>query len=236
MRRLPFRFLAILAILSAAPLLSGTAFASGQWGVGGFVGYHTYSMSDLNDEVIAPINVVLTGTGYSMDKITSGIGFGGGIRYRTAGNLAFGLDYERLDGSSELNVPGGSFKISTPADAVSATVVYYFPSASKARFGLGGGLGLYTSSGEAKVYDSTTLQEESESLEGSGFGVHGVGAMDLALSPVAHLEANVGYRYAKTSDLKIAGQKAVTSSGDDATLDWSGLLTRVGLTFYFGSK
>jgi hypothetical protein len=73
-------------------------------------------------------------------------------------------------------------------------------------------------------------------LEGSGFGVHGVGAMDVTLSAVAHLEANIGYRYAKTSDLTIDGVKAVTSSGDDATLDWSGLLTRVGFTFYFGSK
>jgi hypothetical protein len=236
MRRIPFRVPAILVILLVAPSLSGTAFASGQWGVSGFAGYHSYSMSDLNDEVIAPINLVLSGTGYSMDKITSGIGFGGGIRYRTPGKLTIGVDYERLDGSSELKVPGGSFKISTPADAVSATLVYFFPSTSKARFGLGGGLGYYSSSGEAKVYDSTTQQEQSESLEGSGVGVHGVGAMDLTLSPVAHLEANIGYRYAKTTDLTIAGTKAQTSSGDDAKLDWSGLLTRVGFTFYFGSK
>jgi len=51
-----------------------------------------------------------------------------------------------------------------------------------------------------------------------------------------HLEANVGYRFAKTSDLTIAGEKQLTSSGDDATLDWSGLLTRAGFTFYFGAQ
>ena len=236
MNRLPFRILAMVALLSSVPSLTGTALASGQWGVSGFAGYHSYSMSDLNDELIVPINLALTGTGYSMDKLTSGIGFGGGIRYRTPGNLAIGLDYERLDGSSELKVPGGSFKIATPADVVTATVVYYFPSASKVRFGLGGGFGFYTSAGKATLYDSTTLQEETEKLEGKGIGVHGVGALDLTLSPVAHVEANVGYRYAKTRDLVAAGEKLITANGDDATLDWSGLLTRVGLTFYFGTK
>ena len=60
--------------------------------------------------------------------------------------------------------------------------------------------------------------------------------MDVALSPTAHLEANVGYRYARTSDLTIGGVKATTADGDDATLDWSGLMSRAGLTFYFGAK
>ena len=236
MRWIPLRVPVILAILSVSPFLSGTALASGQWGVSGFAGYQTYSMSDLNDELITPINLALSGTGFSMDKITTGIGFGGGIRYRTSGNLTIGVDYERLDGSSKLEVPGGSFEISTPADVVSATVVYFFPSESKVRFGVGGGLGAYTSAGKAKVYDSSTLQEETEKLEGKGLGAHGVGTMDLTLSSVAHLDANIGYRYAKTRDLVIAGEKALTASGDDAVLDWSGLLTRVGFTFYFGSK
>lgn len=231
-----FRAALVLAVLSATLFLPSHALASGQWGISGFAGYHTYSMSDLNDEVVAPINVLLSGTGFSMDEITSGIGFGGGLRYRSPGNLVVGVDYERLDGSTELSVPGGSFEITTPADAISATLVYFFPSESKARFGLGGGLGYYSSSGEVRVYDSTTLQEETESLEGSGFGVHGVGAMDLTFSPAVHLEANVGYRYAKTTDLVIAGIQAQTANGDDATLDWSGLLTRVGITFYFGAK
>jgi hypothetical protein len=60
--------------------------------------------------------------------------------------------------------------------------------------------------------------------------------MDLALSPTAHLEANVGYRYAKTTDLEIAGTKQTTSDGDDAALDWSGLMTRLGIAFYFGAR
>lgn len=228
--------LATLAVLAALPSLPGLAFAAGEWGVGGFGGYNTYAMSDLNDEVVDPINVLLTGTGYSMDEVKGGVGFGGGLRYRTPGNLLVGVDFERLNGSTDLTVPGGSFEITTPANAVSTTILYMFPSASKARFGLGGGVGVYWSSGDLKLFDSSTMTEETESMEGTGFGLHGVGAMDLTLSESAHLEANVGYRYAKTSDLTIAGTKQLTSSGDDATLDWSGILTRVGVTFYFGTK
>lgn len=230
------RIPAVLAALATVLFLPTTAFAGGEWGVAGFAGYNTYAMSDLNDEVIAPINVLLAGTGYSMDEISGGLGFGGGIRYRTPGSLVVGVDFERLGGSSELSVPGGSFEISVPANAFMATIVYYFPSASRARFGLGGGLGYYVSAGEVTLFDSGTMQEDTEDLEGSGVGFHGVGAMDLALSPTAHLEANVGYRFAKTTDLEIAGTKQTTSDGDDATLDWSGLMTRLGVTFYFGAR
>ena len=230
------RILAVPAALATVLFLPRSASAGGGWGIAGFGGYNTYAMSDLNDEVIAPINVLLAGSGYSMDEISGGLGFGGGIRYRTPGSLVIGVDFERLGGSSELSVPGGSFEISTPANAFVATVVYYFPSASRARFGLGGGLGYYSSAGEVTLFDSVTLEEDTEDMEGSGVGFHGVGAMDLALSPTAHLEANVGYRFAKTTDLEIAGSKQTTSDGDDATLDWSGLMTRLGVAFYFGAK
>jgi hypothetical protein len=49
-----------------------------------------------------------------------------------------------------------------------------------------------------------------------------------------HLEAAAGYRYGRTTDLTIAGQKALTASGDTFHLDWSGFMSRAGLSFYFG--
>jgi len=49
-----------------------------------------------------------------------------------------------------------------------------------------------------------------------------------------HFEANAGFRWAETKDLEIDGEKAYTSDGSAATLDWSGFMSRLGLTFYFG--
>ena len=51
--------LIVLMFLAAAAFPRNAWGAGGPWGVGGFVGYHTYAMTDLNDEVIMPINGLL---------------------------------------------------------------------------------------------------------------------------------------------------------------------------------
>ncbi|MGE5175082.1 MAG: hypothetical protein ACM3JJ_01800 [Hyphomicrobiales bacterium] len=238
-RRIAWRRLSCVAL--AAAFLAGAAgprnaSAEGRFGVAFLTGYHTYAQSDLNDELIAPINVLLLGTGYSMNDVAHGIGFGGGLRYRTEGPLVAAMDYERLTGKSTLDVPGGQFEANAAADAYTATVTYYFPSTSRARFGLGAGLGVYVAAGKLRAYDSTTMQEETEDMEGTGLGLHGIGAAEITLSNVAHLEACVGYRYAKSSDLKVGGQTALNADGSKSKLDWSGLMTRIGFSFYFGGK
>lgn len=237
--RMPWsEFGALLAFVASFVLLAPRgAFAEGQFGVAFLTGYNTYAQSDLNDELVAPINVLLSGTGYKMDEVSSGIGFGGGLRYRsTTSPVVVAVDYERLTGHSKLSVPGGEFEVKAPANAFTATVYYFFPSASRARFGVGAGGGVYSSAGSLRTYDSGTATEETVDLEGTGAGFHGVGAADVTLSNVSHLEVSIGYRYAKTSDLKVAGVKAQNSDGSDSKLDWSGLVTRVGFGFYFGAK
>ena len=222
-----------ILILLAAP---SAAFATAKVGVSVFGGYQTYTMSDINDELISPINAALLGTGFKMDEISSGAGYGGGIRVRTEGNLVIGLDYNRLIGGTDLTAPGGTFKFDAPADAITGTVTYLFPSASKARFGLGGGVGFYMADAVASLYDSGTSSYVESNLKGDGFGLHGLGAMDVTLSPAVHADLSVGYRYAKTTDLESEGVKIVKSNGDDATLDWSGFMSQAGLSFYFGAK
>ena len=227
-----------VSVLVAAWLLAPSPVrAEGEFGVAFLSGYQTYAQGDLNDELVAPINVLLAGSGYKMDDVSSGIGFGGGLRYRsTTSPVTVAVDYERLNGNSKLSVPGGEFEIKAPANAFTATVYYFFPSASRARFGFGAGGGLYSSAGNVRAYDSGTMTEDSEDLKGSGVGFHGVGAADVTLSTITHLDVSVGYRYAKTTDVTVAGQKVVNSDGSDTKLDWSGLMTRVGLSFYFGAK
>ena len=224
-----------LVLLAFAVAATPVPSVATQFGVTVFGGYNTYSMEDVNDFIDLLNNDpdFLGGTGYSLDDISSGWGYGAGLRIRPTGNkLVIGLDYERLMASSELEVLDASLTMDVPANAITGTLFYFFPSTSRARFGLGGGLGYYSSSGELVGEDSSSSQ--SIDVEGSGVGFHGVGAVDIGISPTVHFEASAGYRLAKTSDVEVAGVKVMNSGGDDASIDWSGLMSRLGLTFYFG--
>ncbi|HET9251317.1 MAG TPA: outer membrane beta-barrel protein [Candidatus Eisenbacteria bacterium] len=218
------------ALLLAAPAPSH---AETRFGIAGFAGYNSHSMEDAN-ELIDEVNDGLAGTGFSMDEITSSWGFGGGLRIRPSGDkLMIALDYEKLNAGSELEVFGGSFEIETPADAFTGTLLYLFPSSSRARIGVGAGVGYYSGDGEIGA-DSAGVGFEID-VEGSGFGFHGLAALDYGISPVVHLEGSAGYRFAETSDLEVGGQTAYNLQGEEATLDWSGFMSRVGLAFYFGA-
>ena len=219
--------ISLLLLAGAGPVQAET-----QFGVAGFAGYNSYGMEDAN-ELIDEVNDALLGSGYSMDEISSGIGFGGGLRIRPSSKVMIALDYERLNADSELSIFDFSFKLDVPANAFMGTAVYLFPSTSRAHFGIGAGLGYYTASGSLGA-DSSGVGGEID-VEGSGVGFHGLGALDFAISPVVHLEGMAGYRMAETSDLEVAGETAFNAEGEEATLDWSGFMSRVGLTFYFGS-
>lgn len=218
-----------IALLIVAPT---TLHAETQFGIAAFAGYNSYSMDDAN-ELIDEINDALAGSGYSMDEISSGFAFGGGVRIRPSSQMMIALDYERLNASSDLSIFDFGFELSVPANAFTGTAFYYFPSTSRARFGVGAGLGYYTSSGSLSA-DSSGVGVEAD-VEGSGIGFHGLAAVDVAISPVVHLEGAGGYRFAETSDVEVADETAYNAEGDEATLDWSGFMSRIGLTFYFGA-
>ena len=221
-----------LMITAGTLLLSSTpSHAETQFGIAGFAGYNSYAMGDAND-LIDTIDDALEGTGYDMDEISSGWGFGGGLRVKPSPKFLLAFDYERLNASSELEIFDSGFELDVPANAFTGTAVYLFPSASKAQFGLGAGVGYYKSSGSAG-FDSSGVSIEAD-VEGSGVGFHGAGFADFAISPVVHLEAMAGYRLAETGEVEIAGDTAFNAEGDEATLDWGGFMSRVGLSFYFG--
>jgi len=203
-----------------------------QFGIGLFGGYNFYSMNDVNDD-IDNTNAVF---GTSIDKLKSGIGFGGGLRVRTSPSLLLSLDYERLTGSTTGSGTDGALvynaNLDLPANAIVAGVSYYFPSASKTRFGLSGGIGYYMADGSLKLtasdgVNSVTLTGDAS---GNGIGFHGAGALEMSLSPTVHLDAMVGYRVAKTGDLEVDG-----STLSNYSAEWSGLMSRAGFSLYFGS-
>lgn len=194
-------------------------------------------MSDVNNEIMA-INNATIGTGIArMNEVNNGFGYGGGIRGVFEDRFFLAVDYERLTSSSEPNVSGLKLKYDLPSHAIVASAAYLFPGRGNLRFGLGGGLGYYRAGGAAISLDATEAGIPAQvqgDVEASGVGGHAVGILDMALAPAVHLEAMSGFRFANTGDvkLKVSGSPDVTIDG--YSLDWSGLIARAGLSFYFG--
>jgi hypothetical protein len=227
LKRFPLAWIVLAALVAAVPAFAGTA----QFGIGVFGGYNTYSMNDVNDGITQTNDTY----GSSIDQMSGGVGFGGGLRIKTSPLLTFGLDYERLNSSiSTSGTNGGTtydadFKL--PANAFVASATYLFPSASKAHFGVTGGVGYYKADGSVDyTVDNGTPVTLSGDATGSGIGFHGGGALNYALSPVAHFEAMAGYRVAKTGNLEVNGTEV-----QDYAAEWSGFMSRVGFSFFFGS-
>ncbi len=207
-----------------APALCGAAGTSGPR-VGLFVhgGYGTYAMSDVNDE-IELVNAELAGTGLMMDEINGGLDFGGGVRFMVNESISISAGFERLFGSTEVSVAGASAKIKVPANAITATGEYFLPMSGPIGIGFGGGVGYYISAaGSEGSYLGETI---SENVTGNGFGLHGLVLCRIPATPAIQVDGALGYRLAVAKDVEVGG----ISSQDD--LDWSGLMTRLGITIY----
>ena len=237
----PTRFVAWFAGRALLPLLAlgslatvpSHAHAKTRAGVALFGGFHNYTMTDVNQTFIAPLNNYL-GLVDALKDIKSGWGVGSGLRVRPSSALLIALDYERLFARSDFTTFMLAFRVDTPANAFTLTSTYLFPSSGKGRFGIGLGLGYYRSAGSIGI-DTLGVATRTD-LVGSGVGFHGLVSFDTEISPNVHFEGNGGFRYAKTTDVKVEDVTILNADGSKATIDWSGLMTRAGLTFYFGEQ
>jgi len=238
------KYLAFAALVMALTLIPVWAFASGgmRVGIAGFGGYQTYSMSDVND-AIGQVNADAAAAGAtgSLDDISHGIGFGGGLHAWSNDNM-FSLEYNRLVASSSGDFTDPSSgatanaEIKVPANGVTLGATHFFHSSHKTRLGLGVGVGYYSADGTDKVFDPSSGSTISTDITGHAFGFHGMGVVDSPLSPMIHFELGAGYRYAKSGTVKEGGVEAHNADGSKSKIDWSGLMTRAGLTFYFGQS
>ncbi len=198
-------------------------------------GYNAYAMTDVNEDLIGhSINeVILGGTGFFLEEITGGLGFGAGIRFLPTKRLSLTVDYDRLTAKSHLSLFTIDFNVRAPAHALTGTAIFWFPSSTRVRCGVGAGGGYYWSDGSFGA--DTSGVGITVPMTGSGPGFHGMGVFDYTISTNVHFEGSAGLRFAETEDLEIEGQPATTEDGSEATLDWSGLMTRAALVFYFGN-
>ncbi len=228
-------FLAACLCLAAFPSVVTPAVAAGAVGIFGHAGYGTYAMSDLND-TIATINEQLAAAGIQMDEISGGLDVGGGLRLHLSPALDLSAGYERLFASTDvgINVQGTEIKqeFQVPANAITGTAELYLPSSGPVRFGVGAGLGYYLASGTSKL-TVTGEPEVSEDVKGHGFGFHGLALLDVPATESIHLSAAAGFRYARTTNVEVGGEEQRNEDGSKSTLDYSGLMTRAGVTVYF---
>ena len=222
------------AVAVLACLLPHRAEARARAGLAIHAGYNGYSMTDVNEDLIGhSINEkILGGSGFALAEIHGGLGFGAGLRFLPIERLSFAFDYDRLTAKTHLSLYTIDFNVKAPAHSLTGTALYWFPSATRVRGGIGAGGGYYWSDGEFGA--DTSGVGLTEPMTGSGPGFHGMGVLDYTISPNVHFEGSAGIRFAKTTELKIDGVPAVKEDGSEATLDWSGFMSRAGLTFYFG--
>lgn len=231
----------VLLAFAVAPAISpAPAEGASKFGLSVFGGYESYSMNDVNDAIQEGNSVF----GTSVDEVSSGIGFGAGVKMRTSGPVVLSFDYQRLNASSSGSGDDGTFEYdmeySLPANAFVLGATYLFPSASKTSFGINGGVGYYMADGSLDVtateISSGLSASDETQISGNGVGFHGAAVVDMALSPKVHLDASAGYRFAKSGDVEFEYSDGTTDTFSDEEIDWSGFMSQVGFTFYFGAE
>ena len=224
---------AVLALVAIALLAPGSsqaagfkpwAAASGSWA--------TYSMKDVNDQ-IGSINQTLAGSGLSMDEINNGFGFGVAFGGDLNDALSVGVGYDRVFGSSDVSDASGGIKFDFPANAYRGFGEYRFPSTGQFKPHLGISLGMISTSGNVELSAAGSPTDKSK-VEGSGPLAEAYVGGDMWASPQFAILGSVGYRYAKVSEFKVAGETATNADGSKATMDYSGFNARLGIKFAFG--
>lgn len=210
MRRMFVIMPAVLALSMAGPAAAETTIGGEVFGA-----FNTYAMNDWNDL----IDAANTG-GAELDQVSGGITGGLGARMWTNPNLMLSLVWEPLfleteDSNQALNLDGNSFQLG---------FAYFFPSQTKAKYGLGAGLGLYSVSGEA-----TETGEPDLELEGTGVGFHLMGHGEWTVSPGFAVTAGAGYRVAEIELDEPVGFSGIPDA------DYSGFMGRLGLALYLSS-
>jgi hypothetical protein len=186
--------------VSAAANLGGEVFGA----------FNTHGMNDVNEALEA----TNSGLGTNFDEIKSGLTGGIAVRVWPTGNWMLMAAWEPLFLESSDDASATTFNVD--AQSFQATAAYFFPSMTPAKFGFGGGAGLYNIAGEVSGSGG------SVPMEGSGVGFHLMGMSEMTVSPGFAVTGGLGWRWAEVEVDDAGGQ----------TADYSGVMARVGLAFY----
>ena len=121
-----------------------------------------------------------------------------------------------------------------PATTVTAGFGYVVLDRGRLRAALSAGGGYYVCTGE--LVTRASGMSGRDDLEGSGFGVDGMGHVFTRLTSRIDVELAAGYRYAKSADVTSQGTRVRNADGSLARIDRSGVTARAGLSFRVGGR
>ncbi len=219
---------ALCALLLSIPSISQSA--PGPWISGNFGG-SLYSMNDVNDD-IGNINAQLAGSGLSMEEITKGPSLGVAAGIDLPNGFGFGIGFDRLPASSDVSDASAAIEYNMPANLVRAFGRYSFSNTGQTRGFVEASVGRITTVGDVRV---SVLGSGSVSadLEGSGLAIEGCMGGEHWTTPQFALTGSAGFRHAKSSKVTVDNTPIYTASGEDYTVDYSGLFVRLGLKVVF---
>ncbi len=204
--------------------------ATGPWISGNFGG-SLYAMKDVNNG-INNFNALIAGSGLSMEEITKGPSLGLAIGIDLLNGFGFGIGYDRLPAKSDVSDASGSIEYNLPANLVRAFGRYSFSSAGQTRGFVEASVGRVTTVGDLSLSVSGSGSESAD-LEGSGIAIEGCMGGEHWTTPQFALTASAGFRHAKSSNVTFGNTPIYTTSGDDYTVDYSGLFARLGFKVAF---
>ncbi len=217
-----------LALFALTVSNFGVASAATRFGLSGFLGYQGFTMEDVNS-VIREVNEDLSvpGSMVSMDELKGDVSFGGGVVADVNPNVRVYLEYERLKDHTGGGNQIGSFTLDVNSSTFLLGGTYFFNPEKKARLGLGGGVGYYAFGGDTTgdATWGTDTYSGTQDVGGSAVGFHGRGELDVAFAEKWHFDLALGYRAAK-------GEAELGGTATGADLDWSGVMTRVGVVYF----
>lgn len=198
-----------------------------------YLGPQSYKMGDINHGIDED-NEVLAATGFQAKKLSGGTGFGAGIRVAPSSRLSLQFDYNHLIATAKatglvLTVPVEE-QVEMPANALLLTAAVH-RQWHGIHYGIGAGPGYYLTHGKLGAIAGT--QSISYTVHGKGFGFHVLGLTDIGISRHLRFEGVLGYRFAKTGNLKVGDTEVVLGDGSSLKADYSGVTTRFGFSVPF---
>jgi hypothetical protein len=199
-RYMPFALLVCLALPASS---TGAVWFSATGG------YSTYAMSEANayirHENVSRAPAVMT-------EIKGGESFALGVGVSVSRNVTVGLERERLSAKSD--VPGTDWSdfFDYEANAYKASLFYRLATAPQFIYGLGGAVGVVTSTGafKGRFGDEGAM---AGSIDGTGLIVEGFFLADYRRGARTALTGSAVYRFAKVGEPEVRGTPLRTRTG-----------------------
>jgi hypothetical protein len=205
---------------SSKPFSRGHA---GIFSVSADAGYYTYGMKEVNDRLN-------TGGG----SISGGAGYGGAVKLGINDNLAVkvGIDYLFASTLSTRTYGGTTYntEVSLPATMIFIGGEYVFLPLAVMDVKLIAGYTLITI---FNGHEQGTAGTDMGSIAGQGSGAQVGLGLEFPLGRNFSLETDLGYNLARIYGATFAGAPSdPNSTNGSGTVDYSGLVAKVGVTFY----